>query len=164
MFGRYHPAVALDLCPSCGAGIPSGGRCRDLFHELSAYTLSTGDDRFIHQHAVDAYAAQHASENTRPVATTAGLIGLSLFAKKGWSGRRVQRAHMELGNRMKDWPAFVPPRERAPLHVGTVLAAPPGEPRDRAIEAWARAVWESWKEEHGRIEALLEGPYRPRDR
>jgi hypothetical protein len=152
------------LCPSCGAGIPSGGKCRDLFHELSAYTITTGDERFIHQHVVDAYAAQHAPENPRPVATTAALIGLYLFVEKGWTGRRVQRAHMELGNRMKEWPALPPPRERAALHVGTVLATPPGEPRDRAIEEWARAVWESWKAEHGAIEALLEGPYRLRDR
>jgi hypothetical protein len=71
---------------------------------------------------------------------------------------------MELGNRMKEWPALPPPRERAGLNVGTVLDAPPGERRDGAIEDWARAVWASWKNEHGRIEALLEGPYRLRDR
>jgi hypothetical protein len=45
-----------------------------------------------------------------------------------------------------------------------VPAAPPGERRDRAIEEWARAVWESWKHEHGRIDALLEGTYRVRGR
>ena len=153
-----------DLCPSCGARIPPGGTCRDLFHELSVYTLTAGDGRFIHQHAVDAYAAQHAPENPKPIATTAGLIGLYLFVKKGWSGRQAQRAHMELGNRMKEWPALDLPRERAAVNVETVLAAPPGQRRDRAIEDWARAVWASWKEEHGRIEALLEGPYRPRGR
>jgi hypothetical protein len=155
-----HPNV----CPSCGAEIPPGGKCRDLFHELSAYTISTGDERFIHQHVVDAYAAQHAAENPKPIATTAALIGLHLFAEKGWTGRDAQRAHMELGNRMKEWPAFAPPREPARVNVATVLAASAGEPRDRAIEVWARAVWESWKEEHGRIEALLEGPYRLRTR
>jgi hypothetical protein len=153
-----------ELCPSCGARIPPGGTCRDLFHELSGYTMSTADGRFIHQHAVDAYAAQHAPENPRPIATSAGLIGLYLFVTKGWSGRQVQRAHMELGNRMKEWPALAPPRELASVNVGAVLAAPPGEPRDRAIEDWARAVWASWKGEHGRIEALLEGPYRLRGR
>jgi hypothetical protein len=152
------------LCASCGAEIPSGEKCGDLFHELSAYTITTGDERFIHQHAVDAYAAQHAPENAKPIATAAALIGLYLHVKKGWPGRRVQRAHMELGNRMKEWPTFPPPRELAALHVGMVLAVPPGEQRDRAIEEWARAVWASWKAEHGAVEALLEGPYRLRDR
>lgn len=155
---------APDLCTRCGAEIPAGGKCRDLFHELSAYTMSTGDERFIHQHVVDAYAVQHAAENPKPIATTAGLIGLYLFAKKGWSGRQAQRAHMELGNRMKEWPALAPPKESAAFDVGRVLAAAEGEPRDRAIEEWARAVWESWKHAHGRIEELMEGPYRLRGR
>ena len=65
---------------------------------------------------------------------------------------------------MKEWPAFAPrPRTGRPS-TGMVPAAPPGERRDRAIEEWARAVWESWKHEHGRIDALLEGTYRVRGR
>jgi hypothetical protein len=151
-----------DVCPSCRAPLPAGGTCRDLFHELSAYTLATGDARFIHQHAVDAYAVQHAAGNPK-LATAAGLIGLYLFAEKGWTGRQAQRAHMELGNRMKEWPSFVPPPPAA-VTVATVLAAAPGDPRDRAIEEWARAVWASWTREHARVGALLEGPYRLRGR
>jgi len=153
-----------DVCQSCGAQAPPGRSCRDLFFELSGYTLAHGDARFIHQHVVDAYAAQHAGENPRPIATTAGLIGLHLFAEKKYSGRRVQRAHMELGNRMKEWPAPAPPRDCGVLNVAMVLAEPPGERRDRTIEDWARSVWAAWKDEHARIEGLLEGPYRLRDR
>jgi hypothetical protein len=154
---------AVDRCPSCGAEIPSGGKCRDLFFELSGYTITTGDERFIHQHVVDAYAAQHAAENRKPIATSAGLIGLYLFVEKGWTGRQAQRAHMELGNRMKEWPAFAPPPQPASVNVASVLGAPPGEPRDRAIAQWARAVWANWKHEHRRIESLLHGPYRLRN-
>jgi hypothetical protein len=154
--------AGLPVCLCCGAAIPASGKCRDLFHELSAYSMTRLPDRFIHQHVVDAYAAQHAADNPKPIATTAGLIGLHLFVEKGRTGRQAQRAHMELGNRMKEWPALAPPREPAAVNVATVLAARAGEPRDRAIEDWARAVWESWKHEHGRIRELLEGPYRLR--
>jgi hypothetical protein len=150
------------LCASCGAPLPASKRCRDLFDELSAYTLTRAGGVFIHQHAVDAYAAQHAAENPKPIATAAGLIGLYLLAEKGWDGRRVQRAHMELGNRMKEWPALPPPDGRAALGVADVLAAPEGIERDRRIEEWARAVWASWSREHARVAELLEGPYRLR--
>jgi len=38
----------------------------DAYHELCAYTLSLGDAEFIHQHVVDAFAAQDATPSTRP--------------------------------------------------------------------------------------------------
>jgi hypothetical protein len=57
---------------------------QDQFHELSFYTLSHPDTvYFIHQHAVDAFAAQTADENTKPIKLTFGLIGLYLFLEKG---------------------------------------------------------------------------------
>jgi hypothetical protein len=39
---------------------------QDLYHELSYYTLAHPDPSFIHQHIVDAYAAQHADDARRP--------------------------------------------------------------------------------------------------
>jgi hypothetical protein len=39
---------------------------RDAYDELCAYTLSSGDPAFIHQHVVDAFAAQRASAAGRP--------------------------------------------------------------------------------------------------
>jgi hypothetical protein len=150
------------FCACCGALLPPSGRCRDLFDELSYYTLAHGDSRFIHQHAVDAYAVQHAGENPKPIATAAGLIGLYLFAEKAWTGRQVQAAHMQLGNRMKEWPAFPPSSNPAPVNVATVLAAPAGIERDLAIEEWARSVWKAWAHVHGEVKARIEGPYRVR--
>lgn len=117
-------------------------------------------ERFLHQHAVDAYAAQHAAENPRPIATTAGLIGLYLFVEKGWTGRRVQRAHMELGNRMKEWPRCRPPPPPA-------RSSPPSSPRRKGAsgttgDEWARAAWSAWTSEHARIRERMEEPYRVR--
>jgi Family of unknown function (DUF5946) len=118
--------------------------------------LTLADEGFIHQHAVDAYAVQHASESAKPIAMAAGLIGLYLFVEEHRSGREVQQAHMRLGNRMKEWPALAPPEERASVNVETVLGAPPGAERDRMIEEWAKAVWATWRAEHARIRGLLE--------
>ena len=54
---------------------------RELYHELSAYTLSHPDPSFIHQYVVDAFAAQTADENTKPIALTFALVGLYLRQK-----------------------------------------------------------------------------------
>jgi hypothetical protein len=129
--------------------------CKDAWHEVLSYTLGHGSAEFIHQHVVDAYAVQHSSEHSTRIATAAGLIGLYLFVEKGANGREVQRMHMRLGNRMKEWPEFDPPEAFASVTVAEVLAIPPGHERDQMIRDWARAVWELWKKEHERVGAIL---------
>ena len=56
--------------------------------ELYAYTLLRDRSEFIHQHAVDAYAAQHIGKETKPIVLAAALIGLYLFTERGYTGRR----------------------------------------------------------------------------
>jgi hypothetical protein len=68
----------------------------DAFHTLAFYTLAHPDPAFIHQHAVDAFAAQSADEETRPITLVFALVGLYLLMEKGYSGREVQRAHMRM--------------------------------------------------------------------
>lgn len=123
--------------------------------ELCAYALTHGGKEFIHQHVVDAYAAQHVGEGTKPVAMAAALIGLFLFVERGYTGRRVQLVHMQLGKKMKAWPLFELPDKRAPLTVMDPLNAHLGPERDEKIKDWGRAVWEMWKEHHAEIERLL---------
>src|SRR6516165_5849131 len=84
---------------------------QDLFNELTYYTLSHRDPRFIHQHVVDAYAAQHADEQTKPIAVVFSLAGLYLFLEKNFTGRQVQQMHIRLAGRRKQWP-------RLPLPAG----------------------------------------------
>ncbi len=69
---------------------------RDAYDELSAYTLTHTDPAFIHQHVVDAFAAQQADESTKPITLTFALVGLYLQVEKGRTGRRVQLVHMQL--------------------------------------------------------------------
>ena len=122
-------------------------------NELTSWTLSLRDREFIHQHAVDAWAAQHAEENSSSIGIAFGLVGLYLHLEKGFTGREVQRAHMQLaqprgrGPGRKDWPRFPLPTERGRVTVCDVMAAPEHE-RAQALDRWCRSVWEAWEESH----------------
>jgi len=126
-----------------------------LFHELAFYTLERRDPEFIHQHAVDAFAAQNANEDSKPIAVYFALIGLYLYIEKGFTGRQVQLAHMQLARHRKQWPTFSMPAARGEVTVAHVLAAKPGEPRDAMIRAWCASVWQAWSVNHAAIRVLV---------
>lgn len=128
---------------------------RAAYDDLQCYTLTHGDPAFIHQHVVDAWAAQHATEATKPIAITFALVGLCLHLERGFTGREAQRAHMALGRRKHRWPALPLPRERGAVTAATVMEAPPGPERDRAIDAWCASVWTAYADCHEAVAALL---------
>jgi hypothetical protein len=128
----------------------------DLFHELTFYTLDLGDSAFIHQHVVDAYAAQHAEASTKPITITFGLIGLYLYLEHGFTGRQVQQAHMRMGRHRKPWLTFSLPKDRGNIQISDVLAAKPGSDRDTAIRAWCESVWQAWAHARPEISALAQ--------
>jgi hypothetical protein len=157
----------VSVCPGCGLPQPSlglqpdrrvnaSGECRALMNELTYYTLAHGDPRFIHQHVVDAYGAQH----VRPSASTIGaaftLAGLYLAVERAFSGRQVQKMHMLMASRSKQWPRFEPPGGLGPLTVGDVLTEEAGPPRDEAIMRWCASVWAAWSAEHDRVRAMVD--------
>jgi hypothetical protein len=113
---------------------------RDAYHEICAYTLTHGDLAFIHQHVVDTFAAQQATDQSKPIGVTFALVGLYLHVERNFTGRQVQRAHMQLARR-KQWPTFILPANRGRLTAVDVLAA---SDRDAAIYEWCRAVWEAF--------------------
>ena len=116
----------------------------DLYDQLAFYTLAHPDPSFIHQLVVDAYTAQNADESTKPIAVVFALIGLYLHLEKGYTGKQVQRAHMQLANRSKTWPNLPIPSERGEIRIEQVLEAEPGSDRDAMIERWCASVWNSW--------------------
>ena len=124
-------------------------------HQLSAYTLNHGDPAFIHQHVVDAYAAQNANETTKPIAITFALAGLYLHVEKQFTGRQVQLAHMKMARNKQPWPSFALPKERGAITEREVLAAPAGPQRDAMIEAWAAAVWAEFRDSRDTVATLL---------
>jgi len=124
--------------------------------ELTAWSLSLGDKAFVHQHVVDAWAAQHASQQSRPISVAFALIGLYLHLERGVTGRQVQRVHMLLGQPRgrgpgrKDWPRFPLPLGRGNVRVSEVVALPEGD-RVAAIDRWCSSVWAAWGESHKQV-------------
>lgn len=127
---------------------------QEAYYKLSYYTLSHTDPAFIHQYIVDAFAAQNATEKTKPIAVAFGLIGLYLALEKNYTGREVQLAHMKLAKNRKKWPVFELPRERGDIRVTDVLNIEPGRMRDEKIVDWCRSVWESYKNIQEKIRKL----------
>jgi hypothetical protein len=125
------------------------------YHQLDCYTLTHGDAEFVHQHVVNAYAAQMADANTKPLKLAFALIGLYLHVELGFTGRQVQRVHVDLARHKRRWPAFPLPVDRGAMTVDDVLAVPEGPPRDKAIDEWCVAVWRTYGECHAGVAALL---------
>ena len=156
------------VCPGCGLRLPRLGdeatnpqvnasaECQRLCHELSLYTLSHGDAFFLHQVAVDAYAAQHAGPASKPITVAFALIGLCLLLERGYTGKAVQRAHMRLATRSKRWPSFDPPAYRGSVTVADVLRVVEDGERDSAIMRWASSVWMAWEQAHPAVRTLID--------
>jgi len=61
----------------------------DASYELCYSTLAHRDPSFIHQHVVDAFAAQNADEQTKLIKLTFALVGLYLHVETQFSGKQV---------------------------------------------------------------------------
>ena len=128
---------------------------QEKFYELSYYTLAHPAPAFIHQHIVDAFAAQTADENSKPIAVAFGLIGLCLYLENNYTGRQVQLAHMALARNKREWPRFELPESRGEITVANVLNEPPGETRDAKIREWCASVWQAYSASHQKVRDLL---------
>ncbi len=128
---------------------------QNLYNELCYYTLAHSDPAFIHQHVVDAFGAQTADENTKPIKLTFALVGLYLHVEEQFTGRQVQLAHMKLGQEKQPWPNFFLPKERGAVTVAMVFAAPAGPERDAMIHRWCVSVWEAFRENRQAVSSLL---------
>ena len=127
----------------------------EAYRELCAYTLTHGDPTFIHQHVVDAWAAQHAHAGSKPIGVCFALVGLYLHVEKGRTGREVQQAHMVLAKIPETWPVGALPLARGSLTVIDVMSKAEGPDRDAAISRWAASVWAAFAESRPSIEDLL---------
>ena len=128
---------------------------QEIFNELSFYTLSKGDAEFMHQHAVDAFAAQHAGPGTKPISLVFGLVGLQLALERGWTGRQVQLFHMKMARHKRPWPEIVIPATRGSMTVKDVMMEAPGPERDERILEWCRSVWMAYADGQDLIRILV---------
>ena len=151
--------VTESACPSCGwdstAGangvdppFPASPACYSAYLELSAYNVERARWDFIHQQAVDAYAAQHSGPPAKPISAWFALVGLHLALDQERTGRQVQHAHMRLGRHKQAWPPLRPPADLRCMTAGEVLRHSPGDDRDAATLWWAGDVWSRWADSH----------------
>jgi Family of unknown function (DUF5946) len=128
---------------------------QNLYNELAFYTLAHEDPSFIHQNVVDAFAAQNADEGSKPIYIVFALVGLYLHVEKNFTGRQVQKAHMQLAKRRKQWPRPVLPPERGAIRISDVLAVAPGQARDAMIRSWCESAWAAWKDSRQQVVDLV---------
>ena len=156
-FDNDYPPSYL---PCVSSLVPQGStmshdELQQKFYELSYYTLAHPDPAFIHQHIVDAFTAQTADEDSKPIAVAFALIGLCLYLEKNYTGKQVQLAHMQIARRKREWPKFDLPDERGVITVADVLSEPPGLPRDAKIREWCASVWEAYGGSHEKVRDLI---------
>jgi len=130
---------------------------KEAYNELCCYTLAHGDTSFIHQHVVDAFAAQTAGDGAKPITLAFALIGLYLHVEREFSGKQVQRAHMFLARRKRVWPSFPLPHDRGSMTAADVMAVAAGGMRDKAIHEWCGSVWKAFHESHQMVGELAVG-------
>ncbi len=128
---------------------------KTLYDKLTLYTLAHADPSFIHQHVVDAYAAQRATEDSKPIKVFFALVGLYLHVERDRSGKEVQQEHVRHGKSKTAWPQLHIPRQRGSVTVADVMKAQPGKERDRMIDKWCLSVWEAWKTEDHSLVSLI---------
>jgi hypothetical protein len=127
---------------------------QDLYNELAFYTLAHPDPAFIHQNVVDAFAAQHADETSKPIYIVFALIGLYLCVEKNFTGKQAQLAHMRLAKTRRQYAHLPLPKDRGAIGIRDVLATAPGLTRDAIIHDWCVSAWEAWHESREQIVQL----------
>jgi hypothetical protein len=126
---------------------------RAAYDEVYVYTM--GRAGFILQHVVDAFGAQTATHEAKPIGVVFSLVGLYLHVEQGFSGRQVQQAHVELGRQRRAWPAVALPTNRGAMTAIEVLATAAGDHRDKAIDEWCASVWTAFADNRSLIIGLL---------
>jgi hypothetical protein len=71
--------------------------------------------------------------------------------EKGFSGRQIQKVHMFMAAKRREWPQLAPPPVPGAVSVRNVLQAESGEDRMAAVKNWNKSVWDSWVTERQRI-------------
>ena len=145
-------------CPGCELCLPNhrhdppdrfnaSGECWQQYSDLSCYTAARQDPTFIHQHS---------GGTTRNITVTFGLIGLYLALERGYTGKHVQRPHMQIIQVRRNWPRLEPPVHPAGITVGDVFGAGTDAEKDAMIRQWMTAVWESRADRQGWMRGMTE--------
>lgn len=157
-----------ERCPGCGAEfepldgpthpyIGASAACWARYGELLAREYDRERyDRLIHGLSVDAYAAQHPGERGRRQAQSVRVHLATLcayFVEGVRDGDALVAAHRKLSERDRlGW--LEPPERRGEITVADIDLGLEDSAYARAIEGWARSVWDAWSAHHAEIAAL----------
>ncbi len=146
----------MAFCPECGAPLPEGGACRDMFYAMLVLEGEVPDapGAVPHFYAVACYALQHpdsmgyAAETLGALRGSLGevLDGLPLPELRRRTRRAVNGPARVLRRAGEE--AFPWKRGGWPMTVADVCAVAPEEYVER-VTAWARSV-RAALEAHGR--------------
>ncbi|MCW3121387.1 MAG: hypothetical protein JWQ38_879 [Flavipsychrobacter sp.] len=158
-------ATTYITCPGCGLQLPdkqlpssdqynASGECRELYHQLSYYTLAKGDTDFIHEVIVDTYGAQHGGTGTSDMTIFFAIAGLYLHLERGKTGKQARQAHVDMAqHKCYKWPSLVPPAQKEWLTIADVIAADDSR-KDALIEQWAASTWLAWQKDIKLVSAV----------
>lgn len=149
-------------CPGCGLNGGNGvladsttchssRYCWELYQELILYTLSLGDNDFIHQHVIDAYTAQHSSPELKGIQISFALIGIYLYLEQHYSGRAVQHAHRQLAEKRKKWPILIHSQPVTEITVQSILLQINKDAFTTSVHDWSETVWQAWEADRSTI-------------
>ena len=88
---------------------------------MTFHTYTLSDPDFIHQHAVDAFAAQEADERTQPIKLVFALAGLHFAVDRSWTEREVQDFDLKMARHKRRWPKTQIPVDRGLICIEEVL-------------------------------------------
>jgi hypothetical protein len=143
-------------CPECGlrpeSGQPSCEVQRDELlardYEQSALYWSS------HRMAVDAYCPQHASYVASTKSLAAHLCGLCIAFEHGNNANQLRQLQQWLSTNSKIDKPLLPDR-RGDLTIGHVYKIDDPVQFGRAVNDWARSVWNAYRELHPFAHAWL---------
>lgn len=159
-------------CPECGAPVPEGGTCRDLFHKLllleaevpgvpgtALHFFVVGN--YVLQHPIDHHVSTEVQEGLR-VQHAAMLDGETTIAQIRGQNHGLPRISVPKGEPLPEWPT-----REWPLTVADICDSGVDEFVDRLMR-WAHSVREVLDAGSGVATATQErealGPRRRRGR
>lgn len=87
------------------------------------------------------------------------MAGLYLYLEKGYTGKEVQNAHIQMAKKKKNWPMFELPEKRGDITVSDVLNSSEGNERKHMIQKWCESVWKSYADSHEKVKNLMNSLY-----
>jgi hypothetical protein len=131
--------------------------CWAAYGELLAREYQDAAYAPLHRLSVDAYAVQHPGVDGPQARNSVGihLSRLCLILDRGWPINRANNAMLDITARKKSYPWLTPPAIRGSLSVKHVLATSEATGHGKAVEQWARSVWQAWAEYHATVRDLV---------